>query len=177
VDGPPTQAKFAALNMKERIPLAEPFLLRLDTSDFAYAKSICARGGITAGLKLVPLSPRHTTSLRSVHVHGWHRKFLFLLVRMLLTGKNTALMSNVPNLLIIYAHMHNYVASASFSFGVFLLYTKIILRRNVQCAVCMCMCNLQSERGAPACGSVLFLFLFLCVLYAICMPYAGRTRA
>ena len=77
VDGPSTQVELAATNMKEKLQLAEPFLLRIDTSDFAYVKSICAREGMTAGPKSTPLSPRHDTSLRSLHAWLASGAFVF----------------------------------------------------------------------------------------------------
>ena len=52
-------------------PYVQPFLLRIGTADFAYVKSICAGEGMTNGPKSTPFSPRHDTSLRSLH--GWHR--------------------------------------------------------------------------------------------------------
>ena len=66
-----TQVELVAMKMRIFPSYVQPFLLRIGSADFAYIKSICAGEGMTNGPKSTPFSPRHDTSLRSLH--GWHR--------------------------------------------------------------------------------------------------------
>ena len=93
MDGSSTQVELVATNMKEKLPLAEQFLLRIGTSDFTYFKSIRAREGMMVGPKSIPLSPRHDTSLGPLH--GWHRTRSFLLVQRFFTGKKAVLLYQI----------------------------------------------------------------------------------